>query len=120
MKINKNITKPVESAHSELINALRKASFELLKELGEQGDSIKLEKPISLVSSKTNGTKNESIVSVATARYISYILPSEGRPESGFYLLYSEDDALISSDTYMTLDSRVKVYEMLKSMIRHK
>jgi hypothetical protein len=130
MKISKNITNPVESSFSEFNNALREACFALLKELGEEGESIKLEKPISLVSSKVNGKKNESVVSVATAKYISYVLPYEGRPESGFYLLCSEEcsynthsndvDALVSSDIYMTLDNRVKVYEMLKSMVRHK
>ena len=134
MKINKNITKPVEASQSEFTKALREACFALLKELGEQGESIKLEKPISLVTSRIYGSKNESVVNVAVAKYISYVLPYEGRPESGFYLLYSEDcsydtytdgintsiDTLVSSDIYMTLDNRIKVYEMLKSMVRHK
>lgn len=124
MKINKKITQPVEKSLSELDKALREACFMLLVNLGEQSDRIKLEKPISLVSSKTYGNKNESVVSVAVAKYISYVLPYDGRPESGFYLLYSEEsdstDALVSSDIFLTLDNRIKVYEVLKAMVRHK
>ena len=124
MKIKSSITTPVKNSLSELNKALRDACFMLLVDLGEQGARIKLEKPLSLVSSKTYGDKNESVVSVAVAKYISYILPYEGRPESGFYLLYSEDsdsiDALVSSDIYLTLDNRIKVYDALKAMVRHK
>lgn len=124
MKINKKITTPVEKSLSELSKALREASFDLLAILGEQGDFIKLEKPLSLVSSKTNGDKNESVVSVAVAKYISYVAPYEGRPESGFYMLYSEKsgstDALVSSDIYLALDNKIKVYNALKAMVRHK
>ena len=124
MKIKSSITTPVKNSLSELNKVLRDACFMLLVDLGEQGARIKLEKPLSLVSSKTYGDKNESVVSVAVAKYISYILPYEGRPESGFYLLYSEDsdsiDALVSSDIYLTLDNRIKVYDALKAMVRHK
>jgi hypothetical protein len=124
MKIKSSITNPVKNSLSELNKALREACFMLLVNLGEQGAKIKLEKPLSLVSSKTYGDKNESVVSVAVAKYISYVLPYNGRPESGFYLLYSEDsdsiDALVSSDIYLTLDNRIKVYEALKAMVRHK
>jgi hypothetical protein len=124
MRIKSSITNPVKNSLSELNKALRDACFMLLVNLGEQGAKIKLEKPLSLVSSKTYGDKNESVVSVAVAKYISYVLPYNGRPESGFYLLYSEDsdsiDALVSSDIYLTLDNRIKVYEALKAMVRHK
>ena len=124
MKIKSSITNPVKNSLSELNKALRDACFMLLVNLGEQGAKIKLEKPLSLVSSKTYGDKNESVVSVAVAKYISYVLPYNGRPESGFYLLYSEDsdsiDALVSSDIYLTLDNRIKVYDALKAMVRHK
>lgn len=124
MKIKSSITNPVKNSLSELNKALREACFMLLVNLGEQGAKIKLEKPLSLVSSKTYGDKNESVVSVAVAKYISYVLPYNGRPESGFYLLYSEDsdsiDALVSSDIYLTLDNRIKVYDALKAMVRHK
>ena len=124
MKIKSSITTPVKNSLSELNKALRDACFMLLVDLGEQGARIKLEKPLSLVSSKTYGDKNESVVSVAVAKYISYVLPYEGRPESGFYLLYSEEsdsvDALVSSDIYLTLDNRIKVYDALKAMVRHK
>jgi hypothetical protein len=124
MRIKSSITNPVKNSLSELNKALREACFMLLVNLGEQGAKIKLEKPLSLVSSKTYGDKNESVVSVAVAKYISYVLPYNGRPESGFYLLYSEDsdsiDALVSSDIYLTLDNRIKVYEALKAMVRHK
>ena len=124
MKISKKITQPVEKSLSELDKVLRDATFSLLTMLGEQGERIKLEKPLSLVSSKTCGNKNESIVSVAVAKYIAYVLPYDGRPESGFYLLYSEEsdstDALVSSDIFLTLDNRIKVYEALKAMVRHK
>jgi hypothetical protein len=124
MRIKSSITTPVKNSLSELNKALRDACFMLLVNLGEQGAKIKLEKPLSLVSSKTYGDKNESVVSVAVAKYISYVLPYNGRPESGFYLLYSEDsdsiDALVSSDIYLTLDNRIKVYEALKAMVRHK
>jgi hypothetical protein len=124
MRIKSSITTPVKNSLSELNKALREACFMLLVNLGEQGAKIKLEKPLSLVSSKTYGDKNESVVSVAVAKYISYVLPYNGRPESGFYLLYSEDsdsiDALVSSDIYLTLDNRIKVYEALKAMVRHK
>lgn len=124
MKIKSSITTPVKNSLSELNKALRDACFMLLVDLGEQGARIKLEKPLSLVSSKTYGNKNESVVNVAVAKYISYVLPYEGRPESGFYLLYSEEsdsiDALVSSDIYLTLDNRIKVYDALKAMVRHK
>jgi hypothetical protein len=124
MRIKSSITNPVKNSLSELNKALREACFMLLVNLGEQGAKIKLEKPLSLVSSKTYGDKNESVVSVAVAKYISYVLPYNGRPESGFYLLYSEDsdsiDALVSSDIYLTLDNRIKVYEALKAMVRRK
>jgi hypothetical protein len=124
MRIKSSITNPVKNSLSELNKALRDACFMLLVNLGEQGAKIKLEKPLSLVSSKTYGDKNESVVSVAVAKYISYVLPYNGRPESGFYLLYSEDsdsiDALVSSDIYLTLDNSIKVYEALKAMVRHK
>jgi hypothetical protein len=124
MRIKSSITTPVKNSLSELNKALRDACFMLLVNLGEQGAKIKLEKPLSLVSSKTYGDKNESVVSVAVAKYISYVLPYNGRPESGFYLLYSEDsdsiDALVSSDIYLTLDNRIKVYDALKAMVRHK
>jgi hypothetical protein len=124
MRIKSSITTPVKNSLSELNKALRDACFMLLVNLGEQGARIKLEKPLSLVSSKTYGDKNESVVSVAVAKYISYVLPYNGRPESGFYLLYSEDsdsiDALVSSDIYLTLDNRIKVYDALKAMVRHK
>jgi hypothetical protein len=124
MKIKSSITTPVKNSLSELNKTLRDACFMLLVNLGEQGAKIKLEKPLSLVSSKTYGDKNESVVSVAVAKYISYVLPYNGRPESGFYLLYSEDsdsiDALVSSDIYLTLDNRIKVYDALKAMVRHK
>ena len=124
MRIKSSITNPVKNSLSELNKALREACFMLLVNLGEQGAKIKLEKPLSLVSSKTYGDKNESVVSVAVAKYISYVLPYDGRPESGFYLLYSEDsdsiDALVSSDIYLTLDNRIKVYDALKTMVRHK
>ena len=124
MRIKSSITTPVKNSLSELNKALRDACFMLLVNLGEQGARIKLEKPLSLVSSKTYGDKNESVVSVAVAKYISYVLPYDGRPESGFYLLYSEDsdsiDALVSSDIYLTLDNRIKVYDALKAMVRHK
>jgi hypothetical protein len=124
MRIKSSITNPVKNSLSELNKALRDACFMLLVNLGEQGAKIKLEKPLSLVSSKTYGDKNESVVSVAVAKYISYVLPYNGRPESGFYLLYSEDsdsiDALVSSDIYLTLDNRIKVYDALKAMVRHK
>jgi hypothetical protein len=124
MRIKSSITNPVKNSLSELNKALREACFMLLVNLGEQGAKIKLEKPLSLVSSKTYGDKNESVVSVAVAKYISYVLPYNGRPESGFYLLYSEDsdsiDALVSSDIYLTLDNRIKVYDALKAMVRHK
>ena len=124
MRIKSSITTPVNNSLSELNKALREACFMLLVNLGEQGARIKLEKPLSLVSSKTYGDKNESVVSVAVAKYISYILPYDGKPESGFYLLYSEDsdsiDALVSSDIYLTLDNRIKVYDALKAMVRHR
>ena len=124
MKVSKKITNSVEKSFSEFSNALRNATFSLLAILGEQGEFIKLEKPLSLVSSKINGGKSESVVNVAVAKYISYVLPYDGRPESGFYLLYSEEsdstDALVSSDIYLTLDNRIKVYEELKAMVRHK
>jgi hypothetical protein len=124
MRIKSSITTPVKNSLSELNKALRDACFMLLVNLGEQGAKIKLEKPLSLVSSKTYGDKNESVVSVAVAKYISYVLPYNGRPESGFYLLYSEDsdsiDALVSSDIYLTLDNRIKVYDALKAMVHHK
>ena len=124
MRVSKKITNSVEKSFSEFSNALRNATFSLLAILGEQGEFIKLEKPLSLVSSKLNGTKSESVVNVAVAKYISYIAPYEGKPESGFYTLYSETgdsiDNMVSSDIYLTPDNRLKVYEALKAMVRHK
>ena len=124
MKVSKKITNSVEKSFSEFSNALRNATFSLLAMLGEQGEFIKLEKPLSLVSSKLNGAKSESAVNVAVAKYISYIAPYEGKPESGFYILYSEPgdsiDNIVSSDIYLTPDNRLKVYEALKAMVRHK
>lgn len=122
MRVSKKITNSVEKSFSEFSNALRNATFSLLAILGEQGEFIKLEKPLSLVSSKINGS--ESAVNVAVAKYISYIAPYEGKPESGFYILYSEPgdsiDNMVSSDIYLTPDNRLKVYEALKAMVRHK
>jgi hypothetical protein len=124
MRVSKKITNSVEKSSSEFSNALRNATFSLLAILGEQGEFIKLEKPLSLVSSKLNGDKSESVVNVAVAKYISYIAPYEGKPESGYYLLYSEPgdsiDNLVSLDIKMTPDNRLKVYEALKAMVRHK
>ena len=124
MRVSKKITNSVEKSFSEFSNALRNATFSLLAILGEQGEFIKLEKPLSLVSSKINGGKSESVVNVAVAKYISYIAPYEGKPESGFYILYSEPgdsiDNMVSSDIYLTTDNRLKVYEALKAMVRHK
>lgn len=124
MRVSKKITNSVEKSFSEFSNALRNATFSLLAILGEQGEFIKLEKPLSLVSSKNNGGKSESVVNVAVAKYISYIAPYEGKPESGFYILYSEPgdsiDNMVSSDIYLTPDNRLKVYEALKAMVRHK
>jgi len=124
MRVSKKITSSVEKSFSEFSKALRDATFSLLAILGEQGEFIKLEKPLSLVSSKLNGAKSESVVNVAVAKYISYIAPNQGKPESGFYLLYSEPgdsiDNLVSYDIKMTPDNRLKVYEALKAMVRHK
>ena len=124
MRVSKKITNSVEKSFSEFNNALRNATFSLLAILGEQGEFIKLEKPLSLVSSKLNGAKSESAVSVAVAKYISYIAPYEGKPESGFYILYSEPgdsiDNMVSYGICLTLDNRLKVYEALKAMVRHK
>lgn len=122
MRVSKKITNSVEKSFSEFSNALRNATFSLLAILGEQGEFIKLEKPLSLVSSRING--GESVVNVAVAKYISYIAPNQGKPESGFYILYSEPgdsiDNMVSSDIYLTPDNRLKVYEALKAMVRHK
>jgi hypothetical protein len=124
MRVSKKITNPVEKSFSEFSDALRNATFSLLAMLGEEGESIKLEKPISLVSSRLNGSKRESVVNVAVAKYIGYVAPYEGKPESGFYILYSElgdsTDSMVSSDIYLTTDNRLKVYEALKAMVRHK
>jgi hypothetical protein len=75
MRVSKKITNPVEKSFSEFSDALRNATFSLLAMLGEEGESIKLEKPISLVSSRLNGSKRESVVNVAVAKYIGYVAP---------------------------------------------
>jgi hypothetical protein len=124
MNVSKKITSPVEGGIKELNKALREACFALLPKLGDECAIIRLEKPISLVNAKVREDKNESSVNVAVARYISYVLPYEGMSNSGFYILYSErcdaDYTMVSSDIYLTLENKIKVYEMLKTMVRHK
>ena len=121
MKIKSSITIPVEKTLSELNKALHTSCLELLAMLDEADEYIKLEKPIALTTSKVRNDRSEVEVKTSMARYIAYVSPYEGRPESGFYLLYANKrENPISSDIYMSLESKVKVYDALKAMVRHK
>lgn len=121
MKIKSSITIPVEKTLSELNKALHASCLELLAMLGEVGEDIKLERPIALTTSKVKNDRSEVEVKTSIARYIAYVSPYEGRDESGFYLLYAnKGENPISSDIYLSLESKVKVYDALKAMVRHK
>lgn len=121
MKVKSSITIPVEKTLSELKNALRTSCLELLAMLGEVGEDIKLERPIALTTSKVRNDRSEVEVKSSIARYVAYVSPYEGRPESGFYLLYADKgENPISSDIYLSVENQLKVYDALKAMARHK
>ena len=122
MNIKSSITIPVDKGIAELNKALHASCLQLLELLGENGQDIKLEHPIPLTSSKMRGKYPEVDIKCAIARYISYVSPYDPeKPESGFYLLYEEKGGeMICYNGYLTLENKVKVYEELKSMVRHK
>ncbi len=122
MNISSRITNPVENGISELNSALHESSLQLLELLGENGEDIKLEHPIPLTSSKMSGKCPEVDIKCAIARYISYVSPYDPeKPETGFYLLYDEKGGeMVCYNGYLTLDNKIKVYEELKAMVRHK
>ena len=121
MNIKSSITIPVEKGISDLKKALHTSCLELLSMLGEVGEDIELEEPIALSTSKVKRDRSEVEVRSSIARYIAYVSPYEGRPESGFYLLYAnKGEQPISSDIYLSLENQVKVYYELKAMVRHK
>ena len=122
MKIKSSITIPVDKGIAELNKALHASCLQLLELLGENGQDIKLEHPIPLTSSKMRGKYPEVDIKCAIARYISYVSPYDPeKPESGFYLLYEEKGGeMICYNGYLSLENKVKVYEELKSMVRHK
>lgn len=122
MNIKSSITIPVDKGIAELNKALHTSCLQLLELLGENGQDIKLEHPIPLTSSKMRGKYPEVDIKCAIARYISYVSPYDPeKPESGFYLLYEEKGGeMICYNGYLTLENKVKVYEELKSMVRHK
>ena len=122
MNIKSSITIPVDKGIAELNKALHTSCLQLLELLGENGQDIKLEHPIPLTSSKMRGKYPEVDIKCAIARYISYVSPYDPeKPESGFYLLYEEKGGeMICYNGYLSLENKVKVYEELKSMVRHK
>jgi hypothetical protein len=122
MNIKSSITIPVDKGIAELNKALHTSCLQLLELLGENGQDIKLEHPIPLTSSKMRGKYHEVDIKCAIARYISYVSPYDPeKPESGFYLLYEEKGGeMICYNGYLSLENKVKVYEELKSMVRHK
>ena len=122
MNIKSSITIPVDKGIAELNKALHASCLQLLELLGKNGQDIKLEHPIPLTSSKMRGKYPEVDIKCAIARYISYVSPYDPeKPESGFYLLYEEKGGeMICYNGYLTLENKVKVYEELKSMVRHK
>ena len=122
MNIKSSITTPVDKGIAELNKALHASCLQLLELLGENGQDIKLEHPIPLTSSKMRGKYPEVDIKCAIARYIAYVSPYDPeKPESGFYLLYEEKGGeAICYNGYLSLENKVKVYEELKSMVRHK
>ena len=121
MNIKSSITIPVEKGISELKNALHTSCLELLTMLGEVGEDIKLDRPIAITNSKIRGDRSEVEMKGAIARYIAYVSPYEGDPYSGFYLLYADKgENPIDTDLYLKLENKIKVYEVLKAMVRKK
>ena len=123
MKVSKKITKPVDKAYVEFREALDNAIFALLPLLGERGEDIKLETPISLAEHQTKSkTSLVSVVYTAVVSYISYVPPTDGYVNSGIYFLQVSTDpnSVVSSNIDLTFDDRIKVYEVLKAMVRHK
>ena len=122
MNIKSSITTPVDKGIAELNKALHASCLQLLELLGENGQDIKLEHPIPLTSSKMRGKYPEVDIKCAIARHIAYVSPYDPeKPESGFYLLYEEKGGeMICYNGYLSLENKVKVYEELKSMVRHK
>ena len=114
MKIDKKITEKVSNAYKELQDALLDATLKLLALVADEGEDIKFEKPIPITTSKCN---EDGVTTIE--HYIVDTIGYGSHKDSGFYIISLDVDAIASS-TFLDCESRMKVYEAVKALVRHK